>query len=61
MRTFARITGAALFGARARPVDVQVSISDRSGDPFRMVGLPDSALREGRERIRGALVDAGLL
>ncbi|MHC5012437.1 MAG: YifB family Mg chelatase-like AAA ATPase, partial [Planctomycetota bacterium] len=62
MRSFARIAGAALFGARARLIDVQVSVAgeDEGGErAFRIVGLPDSALREGRERIRGAVVHGG--
>lgn len=59
MRSFARANGATIFGARAGLVDVQVSayIDIESNDrAFRIVGLPDSALREGRERIRGAIV-----
>jgi magnesium chelatase family protein len=50
---------ATVLGSRAVVVDVQVSVAgeDETGDPvFRIVGLPDSALREGRERIRGAVI-----
>ena len=59
MRSFMRVAGATVFGAEARLVDVQVSIAgeDEGGEAcFRIVGLPDSALREGRERIRSAVV-----
>ena len=62
MPTFYRIAGAAIFGADAHLVDVQVSLSaeDPDGQPvFRMVGLPDSALKEGRERIRSAVMHGG--
>jgi len=62
MPTFSRIAGAAIFGADAHLVDVQVSLSaeDPDGQPvFRMVGLPDSALREGRERMRSAVMHGG--
>lgn len=60
MRTFTRVTGAAVFGAEASLVDVQVAIQqplneDDAQFSFRIVGLPDSALREGRDRIRGAI------
>lgn len=58
MRTFTRTTGATLLGADARLIDVQVSIAgpeDGGEAGFRIVGLPDSALREGRERIRSAV------
>ncbi len=62
MRTFTRVAGAAIVGAQAELVDVQVSIAgvDEGGEPvFRIVGLPDSALREGRERIRSAVLHSG--
>jgi len=62
MRTFARTTGSSVHAAEARLVDIQVSIAgDREGGrtAFRIVGLPDSALREGRERIQGAVQHAG--
>lgn len=62
MRTFARITGAAVLGTQAEAVDVQVSMApgdDEGQAIFRIVGLPDSALREGRERIRSAVLHGG--
>jgi magnesium chelatase family protein len=55
---FSRTTGASVFAAEARLVDIQVMIGqDRDGgrQVFHIVGLPDSALREGRERIQGAI------
>ena len=46
----ARIRSAAILGIDAYPVDVEVDIS--SGLPsFATVGLPNGAVREGRERI----------
>ena len=54
MRSFCRVAGATVHGAGARLVDVQVSIAseDEGGESaFRIVGLPDHALREGRERL----------
>ena len=62
MRSFSRITGAAVVGTQAELVDVQLSIAspDEGGEAcFRIVGLPDSALREGRERIRSAILHGG--
>jgi len=62
MRTFTRVAGAAVVGAQARLVDVQVSVAgEKEGGEavFRLVGLPDSALREGRERIRSAVLHGG--
>ena len=51
---FARVTTVAFEGIEARPVDVQVQIGP--GLPaFAIVGLPDKAVVESRERVRGAL------
>src|SRR5882724_6237831 len=48
----------ALIGVAAEPVHVEVDIG--SGLPsFTIVGLPDAAVRESRERIRSALVNSG--
>ena len=59
---FARTVGATLLGTEARLVDVQVALARREqgGErTFRIVGLPDIAMREGRERIRAALQAGG--
>jgi magnesium chelatase family protein len=54
----ARIRSAAILGIDAYPVDVEVDIS--SGLPsFATVGLPNGAVREGRERIGAALANSG--
>ncbi len=48
----------ALIGVAAEPVHVEVDIG--GGLPsFTIVGLPDAAVRESRERIRSALVNSG--
>lgn len=54
-----RITTVAFLGIEAVPVDVQVQISP--GLPrFNIVGLPDKAVGESRERVRAALIASGL-
>lgn len=51
---FATIKSLGLFGLNAFPVDVEVDI--QKGLPhFDIVGLPDAAVKESRERIRTAL------
>lgn len=51
---FATIKSLGLFGLNAFPVDVEVDI--QKGLPhFDIVGLPDAAVKESRERIRAAL------
>ena len=49
----------AILGVEAREVEVEVDVS--SGLPaFSLVGLPDAAIRESRERVRSALIASGL-
>ena len=55
----ARVRSFAFSGIEAVPVEVQVQIS--SGLPaFLVVGLPDKAVGEARERVRAALTAMGL-
>jgi len=57
--SLARIRSFAFSGIEAVPVEVQVQIS--SGLPaFLIVGLPDKAVGEARERVRAALTAMGL-
>jgi magnesium chelatase family protein len=54
-----RVTTVAFEGIEARAVDVQVQVAP--GLPhFAMVGLPDKAVSEAKERVRAALVASGL-
>ena len=47
-----------LFGIDALPVEVEVDVS--SGLPgFSIVGLPDAAVQEARERVRVAISNSG--
>jgi magnesium chelatase family protein len=56
---FAQVSTVAFLGIDARPVDVQVQIG--AGLPsFSLVGLPDKAVAESRERVRAALCSIGL-
>jgi magnesium chelatase family protein len=54
----ARIQSLAVIGIDAYPVDVEVHLA--AGLPsFTTVGLPHGAVKEGRERVHAALVNAG--
>lgn len=54
-----RVATVAFEGIEARPVDVQVQVA--SGlVAFVLVGLPDKAVAESRERVRAALTASGL-
>jgi magnesium chelatase family protein len=55
----AAIASATLNGAVGRPVSVEVHVSN--GLPgFTIVGLPDAAVREARDRVRAAILSSGL-
>lgn len=51
---------AAVFGIEAHPIDVEVNLY-RSGmaKDFVLVGMPDIAVRESRERIKSAMMNSG--
>ena len=54
----ARLRSAALFGVDPSIVQVEVDVS--FGLPaFNMVGLPDSSVRESRDRVRSAIKNSG--
>ena len=54
-----RVSTVAFEGIEARTVDVQVQISP-GAVAFTIVGLPDKAVAESRERVRSALIASGL-
>jgi len=55
----AHVTTVAFQGVETRPVDVQIQLSN--GLPsFAIVGLPDKAVAESKERVRSALTAIGL-
>ena len=56
---YGHIATVAFVGIEARPVEVQVRISS-GAHVFAVVGLPDKAVAESRERVRNALHAVGL-
>ncbi len=56
---FASIRSATLLGVQGRPLDVEVHVG--VGLPgFTIVGQPDEACRESRDRVRAALLSSGM-
>ncbi len=55
----ARVSTVAFEGIEARSVVVQVQIA-LGNVGFTVVGLPDKAVAESRERVRSALIASGL-
>ncbi len=57
--TLAKVHSAAVLGVEAYALEVEVDVR-RAGLPgFQMVGLPDEAVRESRERVTAGLKNAG--
>ena len=55
----ASVRSATLVGVDGQPVTVEVHVS--TGLPaYSVVGLPDTAVREARERVRAALLSSGM-
>jgi len=50
---------AVLYGVEALPIDVEVDLYQGQPGFFVTVGLPDTAVRESRERIKSSLVHSG--
>ncbi|MEW5963411.1 MAG: YifB family Mg chelatase-like AAA ATPase [Pseudomonadota bacterium] len=56
---YSQISTLAFIGVEARPIEVQVRITPGAA-AFSIVGLPDKAVAESRERVRNALHAVGL-
>jgi len=56
---YAVTTSVALVGGDARPVEVQVHVG-RQKEEFKLSGLPDTAVREAKDRVRAAIVSSGV-
>ena len=55
-----RTRSAAVYGIDAHLIDVEVDMySSKSQRDFITVGMPDTAVRESRERIKSALMNSG--
>lgn len=54
----ARLDSASLCGLDAEAVDIEVDLS-RGIPTWSLVGLPDAAVREARDRVRSALLNSG--
>ncbi len=55
----AKVLTASIFGIEAYPVEVEVDISSRGLPHFSVVGLPDTAVKESKDRIKAALKNIG--
>jgi magnesium chelatase family protein len=53
------VLSASVIGIEAHRVEVEVDISSRGLPHFSMVGLPDAAVKESRDRVRASLKNIG--
>jgi magnesium chelatase family protein len=56
----ASVRSAVLVGVDAHPVHVEVHVASQGLPAYNLVGLPDAAVREARERVRAAILSSGL-
>src|SRR3989344_4657654 len=54
----ARVNSSAVVGLDAVPVEVEIDISSRGLPSFTIVGLPDKAVEEAKERVRSAILNS---
>jgi magnesium chelatase family protein len=54
-----RTRSAAVYGIDAHLIDVEVDLYNGSARDFVTVGMPDTAVRESRERIKSAMLNSG--
>lgn len=55
----AKITSGATVGLNATVVDVEVDIAEQGLPSFTIVGLPDKAVEESKERVRASIKNSG--
>lgn len=55
----AKVFSGATVGLDSVPVEVEVDVSDRGLPSFTIVGLPDKAVEEAKERVRAAIKNSG--
>jgi magnesium chelatase family protein len=56
---YAATTSVALVGGDARPIEVQAHVG-RQQEVFKLSGLPDTAVREAKDRVRAAVASSGI-
>ena len=56
----AKISSCALVGLETRLVDVEVDVHPGMVGMIDIVGLPDAAIQESRQRVRSAIINSNL-
>ena len=58
---FVTIRSMGLLGLDAYPVYVETDLSKKQMPVFDIIGLPDTAVKESRERVRSSIKNSGML
>lgn len=56
---YASVSSVALMGIEPQRVSVEVFVGRPAQSPMTIVGLPDTAVREARERVKAAILESG--
>lgn len=57
---YAKVMGSSIVGIDGYPVEIEVDLAN--GLPqFQIVGLPDSSIRESKDRVRAAIKNIGYI
>lgn len=56
-----KVTSVSFSGLNTMKIDVEVNIADKGLPAFDLVGLPNKAVAESRERVKTALVNSGVI
>src|SRR4051794_33837639 len=54
-----KVNSSAIVGLNAIPVEVEIDIASQGLPSFTIVGLPDKAVEEAKERVRSAIKNSG--
>ncbi|RLD03665.1 MAG: magnesium chelatase [Chloroflexota bacterium] len=56
----AKIYSGTMLGLQGKPVEVEVDLAKKGFPSFKIVGLPDKAVNEARDRVRSALLNSNI-
>jgi magnesium chelatase family protein len=54
-----KVLSAAHLGLKTIPVEVEVNVADKGFPGFTIIGLPNKAIEEAKERVKAALINTG--
>lgn len=55
-----KVFSAAHFGLETIPIEVEINVAKKSFPGFNIIGLPNKAIEEAKERVKTALINSGI-